>query len=352
MVRPMPHDDLAGVSMGSAAQHFNFPARTRKRTVVSVLRLTSRVRGHPLQAESGADGRRCEVAVVIPAYNRADLVGRAIDSALAQTLPPAEVIVVDDASTDGTAEAAESGGARVIQHSENRGPAATRNSALEAVTQPWVAFLDSDDEWLPHHLATLWPLRTGHDLVAAAAIWPATADSRRRMVGWPWRRTLTLTSPNQLLYPECPISQSGVMLRREAIDRAGGYDEQLWLGEDMDLYARILRNGGGIVSPIVTSLCYRHSNQATADSVFVRRKQRLLIERYAGCEWSDGKVLDRMLVVTMWDELRFALAQHSWGDALAKGRALIRNRATPSGLIGLWRWRYRARHPGGSRGVV
>ena len=99
------------------------------------------------------------VSVIIPAFNRADTLPRALRSVLGQSLRPAEVIVVDDHSQDATAEVAERWGVRVIRHERNRGAAAARNTAAAAATQPWLAPLDSDDEWLPHHLATLWPLR-------------------------------------------------------------------------------------------------------------------------------------------------------------------------------------------------
>ena len=99
---------------------------------------------------------RLPVAVVIPAHNRANMVARAVRSALTQRPnPPTEVIVVDDCSNDETGEAARLAGARVIRHHVNRGEAEARNTAIRAATQPWVALLDSDDEWLPHHLAEL-----------------------------------------------------------------------------------------------------------------------------------------------------------------------------------------------------
>jgi len=112
----------------------------------------------------------CDVTVVIAAYNRASLIERTIASVWGQTLRPAELIVVDDHSSDSTVMVAEAAGARVLRHERNRGPAAARKTALRAATQPWVVVLDSDDEWSPHHLATLWPLREDHDLVAAQAI--------------------------------------------------------------------------------------------------------------------------------------------------------------------------------------
>jgi glycosyltransferase involved in cell wall biosynthesis len=97
------------------------------------------------------------VTVVIPAYNRASSIARAIASALAQTVQPFEIIVVDDASTDETcnvvaALAARDARIRLLSESVNRGGAAARNAGLDAARTGFVAFLDSDDEWLPQHL--------------------------------------------------------------------------------------------------------------------------------------------------------------------------------------------------------
>src|SRR3954452_17493718 len=99
---------------------------------------------------------RLPVSVVIPASRRPDLVRRAVASALAQRpVPPAEVIVVDDASGDDTAEVARQAGATVIVNPEDLGAGATRNAGIEAASRPWIALLDSDDEWLPEHLGRL-----------------------------------------------------------------------------------------------------------------------------------------------------------------------------------------------------
>src|SRR4051794_4178924 len=106
------------------------------------------------------------ISVVIPAYRRADLVRRAVASVRAQRpAQPAEIIVVDDASGDGTADAARDSGATVVVNPANVGEGAARNVGVRAATQPWIALLDSDDEWLPDHLSRLWPLRDGHVLV-------------------------------------------------------------------------------------------------------------------------------------------------------------------------------------------
>jgi glycosyltransferase involved in cell wall biosynthesis len=102
---------------------------------------------------NGSDRR---ISAVIPTYNRAGLVERAIDSVLSQTHPPEEVVVIDDGSTDDTEE-------RLVDYhplvryikQENGGDAIARNSGVAAATSEWVAFLDSDDAWTVDHLARM-----------------------------------------------------------------------------------------------------------------------------------------------------------------------------------------------------
>jgi glycosyltransferase involved in cell wall biosynthesis len=90
------------------------------------------------------------ISAVIPAYNSGRYIARAIDSVLAQTRPIDEIIVVDDGSTDDTAEVVRAFGDKVVFIQQaNAGASAARNTGIEAATGDWIAFLDGDDEWLP-----------------------------------------------------------------------------------------------------------------------------------------------------------------------------------------------------------
>lgn len=100
------------------------------------------------------------ISVVIPLYNKAAHIRHTLESVLQQTTPAAEVIVVDDGSTDSSAAIVQefaNKGVYLIQQT-NQGVSAARNRGLAEATQPYVAFLDADDEWLPEHLATLQTL--------------------------------------------------------------------------------------------------------------------------------------------------------------------------------------------------
>ncbi|ELY54938.1 glycosyl transferase family protein [Natronococcus amylolyticus DSM 10524] len=95
-----------------------------------------------------------DISVVIPTYNRSEMLALAINSSLNQTIPPREIIVVDDASTDNTEEVATTYGDRInyIQHEVNKGGAAARNTGIKEATGEYIAFLDSDDQWKPQKI--------------------------------------------------------------------------------------------------------------------------------------------------------------------------------------------------------
>ncbi|RLB10590.1 MAG: glycosyltransferase family 2 protein, partial [Deltaproteobacteria bacterium] len=95
------------------------------------------------------------VSVIIPTYNRAQKLIRAVDSVLNQTFRDVEIIVVDDGSEDDTRAVLRRWGTKitVIEHRSRRGPSAARNSGIAQASAPLIAFLDSDDYWLPEKLA-------------------------------------------------------------------------------------------------------------------------------------------------------------------------------------------------------
>src|SRR5690348_15078750 len=96
------------------------------------------------------------VSVIVPVFNRAATIGRAVASVVVQTMADWELIVVDDGSADdpaGALAALSDARLRLLRHERNRGAAAARNTGIAAARAPLIAFLDSDDEWLPEKLA-------------------------------------------------------------------------------------------------------------------------------------------------------------------------------------------------------
>src|SRR5687768_16286416 len=112
--------------------------------------------------------RPMQVSVVIPTFNRKNLVVRTIESVLAQTRAPLEVIVVDDGSTDSTSDALRKDGDRIVYvFQSNAGVSAARNRGMQKATGDAIAFVDSDDVWLPRMLEVLVaPLETSPAAVA------------------------------------------------------------------------------------------------------------------------------------------------------------------------------------------
>ena len=114
-----------------------------------------------------------KVSVIIPCYRCADTIGRALASVVAQTLQPKEVVLVDDCSSDGTLNAIyrlqathPDGWIKVITLTQNAGPATARNMGWDAATQPYVAFLDSDDAWHPQKIEIQYLWMCAHPEVA------------------------------------------------------------------------------------------------------------------------------------------------------------------------------------------
>ena len=180
------------------------------------------------------------VSVVIPTYNRARSVCRAIASVLYQTHPPEEIIVVDDGSTDGTFH----GVARFpqpvkyLRHPHNLGVSAARNTGIKASSSPLVAFLDSDDYWLPAKLSAQLRFFAGHPEAVACQtqeIW-----IRRGIRVNP--KTKHLKPSGDVFEPSlkrCLVSPSAVMLKRSLLDEVGLFDEAFPVCEDYDLWLRV-----------------------------------------------------------------------------------------------------------------
>jgi glycosyltransferase involved in cell wall biosynthesis len=181
------------------------------------------------------------VSVVIPTHNRAAMVAEAFRSVVAQTFRDVEIIVVDDGSTDDTERALAAAGfdarSRYLRQ-EHAGVAAARNRGVAASSGEWIAFLDSDDLWLPEKLARQAAFVAAHPAVAACQtdeIW--IRDGVRVN---PHRRHLKPSGDIFLRSLElCLVSPSAVLVRRTTFERAGGFDEGLAACEDYDLWLRI-----------------------------------------------------------------------------------------------------------------
>ncbi len=284
------------------------------------------------------------VSVVIPVYNRAHLLGRALASVSAQrSYRAAEVVVVDDGSTDGSGDLAKQLGARVVRMDANRGQAAARNAGVEAAAQPWIAFLDSDDEWLPHHLASVWRLVNGHVLLGTSALNCRTDASRDRVVGPLTDRPALLTSPTQLLHPHNFLTTSTTVAQRGAMLAVGGFRAHGGVVEDLDMWVRLLEHGTGLVSPEVTVTYHVHEIRLSDDVPRTRAGHRSVALAYAHRPWWTSSLLLRWEGAAGWDDLRDALDLGRRGEAVRHAIGLLRRPVRLRGTLELLRWRFRAR---------
>ena len=188
------------------------------------------------------------VTVVIPAYNAQETLACALDSVLAQTRSADEIIVVDDASSDGTAAVAESYGRHgitVVHLPERRGAAAARNAGIRAAKGNWIAFLDADDEWLPIKLEKQVAAITTNP--AASFIFCASEEFSPEGRSWgdTFRGGPVTSGSNawKALLACNFVATPTVVAPRNLLLQLGGFDEKLAVAEDQDMWIRLALAG-------------------------------------------------------------------------------------------------------------
>ncbi|OAG28326.1 glycosyltransferase family 2 protein [Thermodesulfatator autotrophicus] len=179
------------------------------------------------------------VSVIIPTYNRKAFLKEAIESVLAQSFKNFELIVVDDGSTDDTPYLATRYHIRYVRKQKRQGVSAARNTGIRLAKGSFIAFLDSDDLWLPEKLAKqIVFFKKNPEAVAVQTeeIWIRRGkrvnprQRHKKPSGYFFDRALEL----------CLISPSGVMLKREVFDKIGLFDESFPACEDYELWLRLL----------------------------------------------------------------------------------------------------------------
>jgi len=248
------------------------------------------------------------VSVIIPVHNRQDMVGRAIRSVLTQTFQYFEIIVVDDASSDRSAEAARSMGdarIRVHVHEKNKGPSAARNTGTQRARGTYIAYLDSDNEWLPGKLEAqlrVFERSTDRNLGSVACDILAVDGSRT---------TRVKVRPKGDVYEQALALQGNLdtgvhLIRRECLASVGVWDEELSASEDRDFAIRLARHMTFDHTAQPGFIIYRHDGprvSAPARKV-VGREQLLRKYRYElSCR---PRVLARHLFALSTFEMRLS----------------------------------------------
>ncbi len=183
-----------------------------------------------------------QVSVILPTYNRAHFLKDTLGSLVSQTFKGFEVVVVDDGSTDGTPDIIKTYSSKInlrpLISRENHGVSWARNQGLRASRAPWVAFLDSDDTWMPKKLEIQMKyLEKNPDLQICQTeeIWIRNGrrvnpmKKHEKKGGSIFKRCLEL----------CVVSPSATMISRKLLDEVGAFDEDLPACEDYDLWLRI-----------------------------------------------------------------------------------------------------------------
>lgn len=220
--------------------------------------------------------KRPTVSVVIPTYNRAHVLPNAISSVLTQTFRDFEIIIVDDGSTDQTQELLRNHSAPItIIRQENQGVSAARNAGILASRGEYVAFLDSDDEWLRNKLESqVGFLILNHkvDFVSCLAVNESAAPFRRM------RPKARQQFFDALSYP-FPSNVSRFVVRRSCFERHGLFDVSLNGPEDRDLWLRFLYRGSRMDMIHQPLIKYAFSPDALSGNALVMLRGETEIKR-------------------------------------------------------------------------
>lgn len=279
------------------------------------------------------------VSVIIPLFNKRYVVSRAIRSVFAQTVPPLEIIVVDDGSTDDSAREIKlisNGNVRLIQQS-NRGPGAARNRGLAEARGDFVAFLDADDAWSPTYLEHALAVfaESGPEIAAVTCGYnsfpsgrPTTSLWRGRGIGDGVHRLRPTSEPLWCVHLLAFMSPCTTVARTEVVRRLGGFyhRDRCLYGEDAYLWLKVLLNEAVAtklvplvdihgedsslnvgsrrqrpVEPLLTapdelfSSCPRHLHRLLGEILAERATKTAAVLGYWG-QWREGRKLLRIFL--------------------------------------------------------
>jgi glycosyltransferase involved in cell wall biosynthesis len=267
-------------------------------------------------------GQPVEFSVIVPTYNRLDLLKQAIRSIWTQTLTDYEIVVVDDGSTDGTMDYLRSLGPGVTALSQaNAGPGAARNLGVRHAAGRYVAFLDSDDVWFPWTLATFHQaihkhqlsLITGTTVEFEGSVPSIEQDELKLELFDDYFQTA-----NNPAY----IGSGVLVVERSTFYQTGGFDEGLTVGEDFDFYFRAGMCRGFVRVRAPVTLGYRrHGGNVSAIITPLYSGAVELLSRERNGRYPGGKVrqrdrwelLSRMIRPVVLSCLNAGLERQAWG---------------------------------------
>ena len=225
--------------------------------------------------------RSARITAVLPTFNRRSSLGAAVDSVLTQTMVDLELIIVDDASDVEARPDPESFAdprVQVLRREVNGGVAAAQNTGLRAASGEFVAFIHSDDQWLPAKLEHQIGVLEGTD-PSCVGVESATRRVRagRSVVG---PRLARRTHEDLLARRVKNLHISGFLFRRELLLEAGGFDEGLRAYEDLDVLIRLSRRSVFLTSEEVVSVVDQSGHDRLAESSWMQHGREHLIAKY------------------------------------------------------------------------
>jgi glycosyltransferase involved in cell wall biosynthesis len=258
-----------------------------------------------------------EVSVIIPTYNRRDLLPRAIDSVLAQTHPVDEIVVIDDGSTDGTGDMLQQRYGDRVRHvwQANAGVSAARNHGMRLARGRYLALLDSDDTWLPAKTALQLAFFEAHPDFGMVLCDVERVDGEYRHIDVFRRRDVIREDGWALrwLIHNPALVPASAMLRRQVVEQIGGFDEALRTAEDLEFHLRVARHWkiGVVEQPLVRAM-RGHEGLSAADSTYtdyVRVVEKAVADARGTLD--DGE-LDAALAGTYLRNARGMLIRREW----------------------------------------
>lgn len=230
----------------------------------------------------------CHVSVVIPCYNHAQYLGAAIQSVLAQTYRDFQIIVVDDGSTDDTAQVAGGFGTAVrYVFQPNAGLSAARNTGIRVSCGEYLAFLDADDLWLPNFLATLVPRLDRDTRLGAVYSGSRFVDEEGHFQPQRITRTVPADRLHATLTSGDFFPAHAVLVRKSVLNSVGFFDESLCASEDWDMWLRVSAKYpfAGISS--VLALYRMHGDSMSGDLGRMLESQLKVVKKHFGAGHGD-----------------------------------------------------------------
>lgn len=249
-----------------------------------------------------------DIAVIIPAYNCEKTILRCLDSIFTQSIPPEEVIIINDGSTDRTEQVLmESPYWQKVRYyaQRNAGPATARNKGIELCSTIWAAFMDADD---------VWTLQTKlqEQLVLANRYADASLIDTYAKVNWHGRRELTINRDKEgaafshFLIQNVVNATSSVLAKTQLIRKVGGFAEEIHFGEDRLLWAQLAQLGGVYTVPKIAVMKYNEIGNLTSKGEKNYAYRVELVKRLLGLTELDKSQRQKVWVANLAEFMRLA----------------------------------------------